>query len=128
MRYLQLEEVVELHARVIKQSGGAAGIRDRASLESSVAQPLQSFDGRELYPSLAAKAASLGYFLIANHSFMDGNKRVGHAAVEVTLVLNGFELSASVDEQERVVLAIASGTVSREEFASWIEPYVRRLR
>ena len=91
MRYLQLEEVVELHARVIKQSGGAAGIRDRASLESSVAQPLQSFDGREL-------------------------------------VLNGFELSASVDEQERVVLAIASGTVSREEFASWIEPYVRRLR
>ena len=64
------------------------------------------------------KAAALGYFLIANHPFVDGNKRIGHAALEVTLVLNGFDLIASVDEQEKVVLAVASGKIAREAFTS----------
>lgn len=62
-------------------------------------QPLQVFGGQELYPSLVEKAAAPGYFLIQNHPFVDGNKRIGHAAMETLLVLNGFEISASVDEQ-----------------------------
>lgn len=119
MRYLTISEVLALHVRVVKQSGGSAGLRDRGSLESCVAQPHQSFGGEELYPSLAEKAAALGFFLIANHPFVDGNKRIGHAAMEVMLVLNGFELDAGVDEQERVILAVAAGSLEREAFTAW---------
>jgi death on curing protein len=111
---------------VIEQSGGSGGIRDRGALESAVAQPFQTFAGRELYPSVVRKAAALGFFLISNHPFVDGNKRVGHAALEVTLLLNGFDLEASVDEQEEIIMAVASGESSREEFSNWVEQHVRR--
>lgn len=124
MRVLTFGEIVALHRRVIAQSGGADGLRDRGALESSVAQPHQTFDGEELYKTLLEKAAAVAYFLISNHPFVDGNKRVGHAALEVTLVLNGRELTASVDEQERVILAVAGGTLSREDFSNWVAAHV----
>jgi death on curing protein len=124
MRYVSIEEVAELHRRVIRQSGGAFGVRDQGSLESSVLQPLQSFGDQDLYPTLAEKAAALGYFLIQNHPFLDGNKRTGHAAFETVLLLNGYELSASVDEQERIVLSVARGEVGREEFTTWVQQRV----
>lgn len=127
MRYLTLQEVLELHRRVVDQSGGSHGVRDIGAVESAVAQPRQTFDGEELYPSLAQKAAALGYLLIQNHPFVDGNKRIGHLALEVMLVLNGFELVASTDEQERVILNVASGTMHREELTTWIEQHMQRV-
>ncbi len=107
MRFLTLIEVLELHRRIIEKSDGASGIRDVGLLESAIAQPRMTFGGEDLYPSLLEKAAALGFSIIVNHPFVDGNKRTGHAAVETFLVLNGMEINASVDEQERVVLAIA---------------------
>lgn len=89
-----------------------------------VAQPLQTFGGDELYPSIERKAAALGYFLVSNHPFVDGNKRIGHAAMEVLLVLNGRELAAGVDEQERVVLSVAAGRMSRDDFTEWVSRHV----
>ena len=127
MQFLSLEQVVELHARILEQSGGAEGVRDLAALESSIAQPHQTFDGRELYPSIPAKAAALGFFLVRNHPFVDGNKRVAHAALEVTLVMNGFELAAAVDEQEQVIVGLAAGTLSREELTTWVEQHLQRM-
>jgi death-on-curing protein len=124
VRFLSLEEVVQLHDRVVEESGGSAGLRDRGALESSIRQPLQSFAGEDLYPSIVEKAAALGYFLIANHPFVDGNKRIGHAALEVTLVLNGFELDVSVDDQEQIILGVASGNVTREELTAWLQQHV----
>lgn len=124
MRYVSLEEVLELHRRIIRQSGGSLGVRDRRSLESSIVQPLQSFGDEELYPSLADKAAALGYFLIQNHPFVDGNKRIGHAALETVLLLNGYELSASVDEQETIVVSVARGEFDREELTRWVEQHL----
>lgn len=124
MRYLSTAEIIELHRRIIVQSGGSDGVRDWPALESSVAQPRQTFSGEDLYASLAAKAAALGFFLISNHPFVDGNKRVGHAALEVTLVLNGRELAASVEDQEGVILAIASGVLALEEFTRWVEEHL----
>ncbi|MFQ4142672.1 type II toxin-antitoxin system death-on-curing family toxin [Chlorogloeopsis sp. ULAP02] len=121
MRFLMLIEVLELHRRVIEQSGGAFGIRDVGLLESAIAQPRMTFGGEELYPSLLEKAAALGFSIIMNHPFVDGNKRTGHAATETFLVLNGIEINASVDEQERVVLAIASGELGREAFVEWLQ-------
>jgi death on curing protein len=109
MRFLTLIEVLELHRRIIEKSGGAFGIRDVGLLESAIAQPRMTFGGEDLYPSLLEKAAALGFSIIMNHPFVDGNKRTGHAATETFLVLNGLEINASVDEQERMVLEIASG-------------------
>jgi death-on-curing protein len=97
MRWLRLAEVLELHRRLIQQSGGMAGLRD------------------------------LGFSLIQNHPFVDGNKRIGHAAMETTLVLNGFELSASVDAAEAAVIAVASGRLNREAFTRWVMANQRLL-
>jgi death on curing protein len=124
MRYLTLDEVLELHRQVLAQSGGAAGVRDPGGLDSALAQPRMTFDGADLYPTLADKAAALGFSLIANHPFVDGNKRIGHAAMEVFLVLNGWQLSAAVDEQEQVILAVAAGRWRREEFTAWVRSHM----
>jgi death-on-curing protein len=123
MRWLQLAEVLELHRRLIDQSGGMAGIRDLGLLEASLAQPRQTFGGIDLYPELIEKAAALGFSLIQNHPFVDGNKRIGHAAMEITLVLNGVELVASVDSDEAVVLAVAMGELNREAFTNWVKTH-----
>ena len=124
MRHLTLGEVVDLHQRVLTHSGGASGIRDLGLLESALAQPSATFDGVDLHPTLADKAAALGFSLVANHPFVDGNKRVGHAALEVFLLLNGFEVSATTDEQERVMLDVASGAIGRTELARWLAQHV----
>lgn len=120
IRYLVLDEVLKLHQRLIEQSGGTAGIRDLGGLESALAQPQMTFSGQELYPTVAEKASALGFSLIMNHPFLDGNKRIGHASMEVFLVLNNFEIKASVDEQEQVVLRVASGEWERDEFTQWL--------
>lgn len=125
MRYLTLIEVLELHRRIIEQSGGTLGIRDLGLLESAIAQPRMTFGGEDLYPSLTEKSAALGFSIIMNHPFVDGNKRTGHAVTEVFLILNGMEISASVDEQERIVLAIASGELGRESWVDWLQQHIR---
>jgi death-on-curing protein len=108
VRYLTLTEVLFLHERVLATSGGAAGIRDLRALEAAVAQPKATFGGEDLYPTVVAKAAALCFSLVQNHPFVDGNKRAGHASMEVLLILNGYTLDAGVDEQEAVMLALAS--------------------
>jgi death-on-curing protein len=126
IRYLTLEEVLELHRLMLAQSGGLAGVRDLGALDSALSQPQMTFDGQDLYPSLAEKAAALGFSLVCNHPFVDGNKRVGHAAMETFLVLNGWELAADVDEQEQMILRLAAGALKRDEFAAWVQLRILR--
>jgi len=127
VRHLTVAEVLELHRRIIGQSGGTHGVRDLPALESAVAQSHQTFGGEDLYPSLAQKAAAIGFWLIQNHPFVDGNKRIGHAALEVTLLLNGFEIIADVDEQERIILGVASSIVKRDQLTLWVETHMQRV-
>ena len=124
MRYLSLREILELHDEIIEVSGGARGIRDIRALESAINQPRLTFDQTDLYPDILTKAAALCFFLVNNHPFVDGNKRIGHAAMETFLILNGFEIEASVDEQERIILQLASGELSRETFTAWLNDHV----
>jgi death-on-curing protein len=126
IRYLTLEEVLEIHRLVLEQSGGLGGVRDLGALDSALAQPQMAFGGQDLYAGLADKAAALGFSLVCNHPFVDGNKRVGHAAMETFLVLNGWELSAGVDDQEQVVLQLAAGTMKREEFTAWVLSHLQQ--
>lgn len=120
MRYLTLSEIITLHQQLIQQAGGSLGIRDAGGLESAIAQPRMTFDGEELYPTLVEKAVALGFSLIQNHPFVDGNKRVGHAAMEIFLILNGAGIEASVDEQEKVILGVAAGKFERKDFEEWL--------
>ena len=108
MRDVTLGEVVELHRLVLESSGGATGIRDLGALESALAQPRASFGGIALHATLHAKAAALGFSLALNHPFLDGNKRAAHAAMETFLMLNGAEIEATIDEQERLMLDLAA--------------------
>ena len=128
MRYLSLAEVLDLHRLVISQAGGAERVLNLGALESAIAQPRVTFEGRDLHPSIADKAAALCHSLILNHPFLDGNKRVGHAAMETFLMLNGYEVGASVDESERLVLDVASGHVSREQLAEWLKKHLAKVR
>jgi death-on-curing protein len=124
MRYLTLGELIELHRRIIEQSGGADGLRDLGLAESALAQPQMFFGGAELYPTLAEKAAALCFSLVMNHPFVDGNKRIGHAAMETFLVMNGFELAADVDDSESVILRLAAGELERTPFTEWVVEHV----
>lgn len=128
MRYLSLSEVLELHELVVEQSGGATGIRDLGALESAVAQPRMTFGGANLYQTIQEKAAALCFSLAMNHPFVDGNKRAGHAAMETFLVLNHWELDATIDDAERTILSLAAGTLSRDEFVQWVNDHSKPRR
>ncbi len=120
MRYLTPEQVLFIHARLIAETGGGHGIRDLSLLLSAVARPQAVFDGNELYPDLYHKAAALMDSLINNHPFVDGNKRSGIASAAMLLRLNGYQLTASNEEVEFFVLAIARGEESVEAIAEWL--------
>lgn len=126
MQLLTLEQDLKLHQRVIEQSGGAMGIRNQEGLESALAQPRMSYADQELYPTLIEKVAALGFSLINNHPFVDGNKRIGHAALEVTLLMNGYEIQADVETQESVILAVAASNMNRQAFLGWLQGHVVR--
>jgi death-on-curing protein len=127
MRHLSLGEVVRLHQLLIDSSGGAPGIRDLGLLDSALAQPKATFDGRDLHPTVLDKAAALCASLVQNHPFIDGNKRVGHAAMETFLQLNGFEVDATVDEQELLILELAAGRTRREDVLAWLQSHTNKL-
>lgn len=127
MRYLTLPEVLEAHERILRQSGGEPGLLHLGALESALAQPRMTFDGQDLYPTIAEKAAALGFSLIQNHPFVDGNKRTAHAAMEVFLVLNGYQIQATVEEQEDTILNVAAGKSGREAFTGWLCRHVQSM-
>ncbi len=125
-RYLTLTDLLALYDAVIADSGGLLGLVNRSMLESALAQPQATFDQHDLYPSLVEKTAALGYALIRNHPFVDGNKRIGHAAMELFLILNGWEIVASVDEQEYVILRLAAGAIDRADLITWLHQHIVR--
>lgn len=123
-RYLTVPQLIYLHERIIRMYGGADGVRDFGALVATAAQPQMTFARRDLYTTLPAKAAALGHSLIANHPFIDGNKRVGHAAMEIFLALNGRQLQSPVDDSERVIVGVAAGTISREQLSNWVSDHM----
>jgi death-on-curing protein len=124
VRYLTLDEVVLLHHVIVERTSGSEGIRDRGLLESALAQPKMTFDRQALYPTIADKAAALGFSIVQNHPFVDGNKRTGHAVMELFLVLNGYEIDEDIDNQERVILQVASGVLDRIAFTEWVRSVI----
>lgn len=120
MKRLTKEQVMILHHALITETGGIDGLRDEGLLESALNTPFQSFDGQDVYPSIQQKAARLGYGLIQNHAFVDGNKRIGAHAMLVFLLLNGIELEYTQQELSGMILAIASGELQFQDMVNWI--------
>lgn len=120
MIILSKEQVLKLHASLIKATGGSLGIRDEGMLDMALNNPFQSFDGKELYPSIQAKAARLCFGLVKNHAMLDGNKRLGTHMMLVFLALNGYELSYSQKELSDIILALAFGNINEKEILQWI--------
>jgi death-on-curing protein len=125
MIYLEVEDILDFHDDAIRRFGGDGGIHDLGLIESAVAQPQMTFDGNDLYPTIEEKAAALAFSLACNHGFIDGNKRVAHAAMAVFLDVNGFRVEADVDEQERVFMDLADHKVTRDELIQWIRTHLR---
>jgi death-on-curing protein len=113
--HLTVEIVREIHAEAIARFGGSDGVRDSALLESAVAAPQASFGGKSPYRDLGEVAAAYMYYLCRNHPFIDGNKRVALGSCIVFLRLNGIEPRPDGPEWEELVLAIAGGSLDREQ-------------
>ena len=120
MKRLSKEQVLMLHSQLIQQTGGCDGVRDYTLLDSALETPFQSFGGSELYPTIQAKAARLGYGLIKNHCMFDGNKRIGTHVMLVFLSLNGIEISYTQKELYEVILDVASDKIGYEDLLNWI--------
>lgn len=119
MNYLTTAQVLFIHARLVAETGGTPGIRDLGLLEAAVARPQAPFDGEDLYPDLATKAAALMASLVGNHPFVDGNKRVGITAAPIFLQRNGRRSMAANETVEAFTLSVAQGKVTMEEIAAW---------
>lgn len=120
MRRLSYEQVLRLHDALIEEFGGTSGIRDKGLLDSALNTPFATFGGRYLYTSLQAKAAQLGFGLVRNHPFVDGNKRIGAHVMLVFLALNGIELDYKQEDLIDIVLEVASGQANAQGLLEWI--------
>lgn len=120
MKRLSKEQVLLLHSALIRETGGIDGLRDEGLLESAIAAPFQSLGETDAYPSIQQKGARLGFGLIKNHAFVDGNKRIGTHAMLVFLSLNGIELQYTQKELSDMILSVAAGSLSFEGMVKWI--------
>lgn len=120
MIVLTKEQIIKLHDQLIRETGGSQGLRDDSLLDAAIHAPFQSYDGIDVFPSIQQKAARLGFGLVKNHAFVDGNKRIGAHVMLVFLALNKIELAYEQSELSDVILKIASGEYDFPELLRWI--------
>lgn len=125
MIWISAEDVILIHSRVIEGNGGLDGLRDRDGLEAAVSAPMQTFDGKELYPTDLEKIARLGFGLASNHAFVDGNKRIGAMMTQLLLKWNGYDLTLRSGELADMFIAIAAGTAKEKDLLDWISKHLR---
>lgn len=123
MKLLTKRQIILLHDQLIDETGGAHGIRDEGFLESAVLTPMQTFEGTELFPSVEEKAARLGYGLVKNHAFVDGNKRIGAHAMLVFLAVNGIRIWYTQKELSDIIVQIASGEKDYPDLLLWLRSH-----
>ena len=114
------KQVLKIYEQIIAETGGEYGVRDEKLLDSALMSPFQSFDNTDLFPSIQAKAARLGYGIINNHPFIDGNKRIGTHIMLLFLYFNNVELEYSQEELTDVILDIASSEKDYNDLLDWI--------
>jgi len=124
MKRLSRKQVMRLHSMLINETGGSDGLRDEGLLDSALNAPFQSFDGEDLYQTVPAKAARLGFSLINNHAFLDGNKRIGILVMLTFLEMNGFMPDCTDDELIQLGIRLAAGQMDDRQLLDWIIDHV----
>jgi len=119
------EKVLLLHQLITQETGGDPGLRDFGLLDSALESAYATFDGKDLYPTKAEKAARIGYALISNHAFVDGNKRIGMYVLLTFLEVNGFRARPTNEDVVRVGLGVAAGDIKYEELLAWVRKIVK---
>mgnify|MGYP000844167349 FL=1 len=120
MKRLTKTQILKMHSLLIQKTGGSDGVRDEGLLDSALNLPFQSFDGEDIYKTIQAKAARLGFSLINNHPFVDGNKRIGILAMLVFLEINGIEIMCTDEELIELGLGLADGSIAYKDLLNWI--------
>ena len=123
MRYLSVEDILQIHSFVVNETGGSHGVRDMAPVSSAAASPAQAVFGKELYPTIFAKAAVYIRIIIFSHPFIDGNKRTAMATAFVFLEDNGYRPTAREGEIERFALAIIEEKLDIEDIGAWLKSH-----
>lgn len=117
------EKILLLHKLIAAETGGSVGVRDEGLLESALESAYASFGGQEFYPTKEEKGARLGYALISNHAFVDGNKRIGMYVMLTFLEVNGIRLDCTNEEVASTGLAIANGSMGYDELLIWVRAH-----
>ena len=117
------EKVKLLHQLMTEATGGSVGVRDEGLLDSAIEGAFATFDGVELYPSKEEKAAKLGYSLISNHAFVDGNKRIGVYVMLSFLELNGIHIESTDEDVVSLGLGVADGSMEQKDILDWIHKH-----
>ena len=119
------DQIIMLHEAIYKRYGGDVGVLNDGMLNSALQAPFQTFGGEELYPETKDKIIRLAYGLIKNHSFRDGNKRIGALVLLVLLEINGYHVNASNEEFADIIMGIAASEKDDEDLKKWVEEHIR---
>lgn len=114
------ELAIEINRLVVKESGGSSGLRDESLLLSAINRPFQTFDGKDLYPTIVEKSAAIFESIIINHPFIDGNKRVAYAMMKMLLIEEGFQLNSTKEETYNFVIETSKGNLRFNEIKDWL--------
>ncbi|MBQ5968654.1 MAG: type II toxin-antitoxin system death-on-curing family toxin [Clostridia bacterium] len=120
------EKALLLHQLMAEATGGSVGVRDTALLESALESCFATFDGVDLYPTKEEKGARLGYALISNHAFVDGNKRIGVYLMMTFLEMNGIRIEATNEEIIHIGLSVADGSMKYDDLLSWVRQHRKK--
>lgn len=126
MKIIKIDEVIEIHRKLIKRFGGSSEIRDLGLLNLTISNIYQTYDGEELYPDDMDKIIQLTYSLIKNHCFVDGNKRIGVMMLVYLLEINNFKHDLSNEDLIKIGLTVASGDIDRDELRDFISRKIHK--
>jgi len=124
MKFLRIENVLMFHGKIIKETGGSAGIRDRGLIESALNRGFMTYDGKDLYPSIIEKISVITHSLISNHGFVDGNKRIGVAVMLIMLKMNNVKVCYTQKELIELGLKTAEGFMREKDILIWIKVHI----
>jgi death-on-curing protein len=122
---INFKEVEKIHDILIENFGGSKGIRDRGALESAINRPYQTFDGQDLYPDPANKAAAIFESIISNHPFVDGNKRTAYVLMRLMLLENLLDITTGQEEKFDFVISAANGELTFDQIGKWIKDHLK---
>ncbi|MHB8065038.1 MAG: type II toxin-antitoxin system death-on-curing family toxin [Ruminiclostridium sp.] len=125
MKFLSIENVILFHQKIIEETGGSAGIRDRGLIESALNRGFMTYDGKDLYPSIIEKISVIAHSLISNHGFVDGNKRIGIAVMVIMLKMNSVKVSYTQQDLIDLGLKTAESLMKENDIFNWINEHIK---